>query len=283
VLALGLRAGLRHRTAAIWTYVAVAAASIPFAFVAGYIAQDRFAHSAAAESFARHLDPVMMFELVRAQLVGVDALLPGLGGALVLWCLISTYAYGATLSVVSRVDPARTSDFFSAGGRAFGRLLRLLAFGMSFVILATGLVTWGLYKMSVLITEDWVSEKGVLVFRLGATAIGLLVFVWASGAYDFMRVEAVARGEHRARYAFVRGVARAVRHPIAVLVVELPFALGAVLLTVLASLVDVHVARSSWFMIILVFLFQQLVAFARALIKVSLAGAEVAYVLLSGR
>ena len=123
----------------------------------------------------------------------------------------------------------------------------------------------------------------MLAVRIIAASIAFLVFTWATGAYDFMRVEAVARGEHRARYAFVRGLARAVRHPLRVLSVELPLGGGALLLTIVASVLDAHISRGSWAAIIFGLLLEQLTAAARALIKVSLAGAEVAYVMLSGR
>jgi hypothetical protein len=131
------------------------------------------------------------------------------------------------------------------------------------------------------LTEDWISEKGLLLANLLTLLVAGLLIAWVTGAYDFMRVEAVARGEHRARYAFIRGLARAARHPVAVLVLSIPFALLALALTVAASLIDVEIGRSSWTMIVLGFILEQATCFSRAVLKVGLAGAQVAYVMLA--
>src|SRR5205823_988972 len=99
-----------------------------------------------ANDFAAGLDPVLFAQLIREKGPALSTLIPILIGSLLSWALISTYSAGAILSAVSRADPSRTGDYFSAGGRVFGRLLRLMLFGLPFELLLTGLAIYTAYK-----------------------------------------------------------------------------------------------------------------------------------------
>jgi hypothetical protein len=278
---LGLRTGVANRTAAVWTYVTTLAAALPPAVIAGVVIHSRLGHSLSNGEFAKHLDPILWVQLVRDRGPGVEAIIPAFIGGLVLWAIVTTYTAGAIISAVSRSEPVRSGEFFGSGGRVFGRLMRLLSLGLPFVLLLTGLSAFGLYKGTNWLTENFISEKAVLGIRIASVILGALVFSWASGAYDFMKVEAVARGEHRARYAFVRGLSRAARAPIPVLFITVPFAGTAALATIVWSLADAHLSRSSWLLFAIGLLAQQAVVFFRALVKLSLFGAEVAFVMLA--
>jgi hypothetical protein len=277
---LGVRVGLGNKLAAIWMYVATCAASLPFAIGAAAIIQARLGHSLSALDFARRLDPILWAELLRRDRSSLLALVPVLIGSLVAWTLVSTYLSGAIIGAATRSEPSPSSELWGAGGRAFGRLLRLIALGLPFVVLIAGGAGYGLFKSIEALTGDWVSEKSVLLVRCSGTVVFAVVFLWASGAYDLMRVEAVARGEHRARHAFVRGLLRALRAPHAVLLIQAPFALLATAITVLWSVLDARLPRASWPLLLVGLIVQQAMVFARSVIKIALLGSEVAFVML---
>lgn len=277
---LGIRVGTTNRAATTWAYVAVAGVSLPIGLVVGGIVQERFGFSLAASDLVRRADPMLVLELWRDRRHALETLAPLLIGTVIVWTVLSTYLAGAILASVARADRARTGEFFAGGGRVFGRLLRLLALGLPFVLLAGGLPSFGLYKVVNVATENMVSEKAVFALRLITLFLALAFIGWASGAYDLMRIEAVARGEHRARYAFVRGLFRAARHPFALVSVAVPFALAVLMITVIGYLIEVHVVTGSWVLIWIMIVLEQAIAYFRALLRVSLAASEVALVSL---
>lgn len=277
-LTVGLQAVRRNLGPVTWTYLASLLSAFPLAVAAAFVVQRKFGSSLEAARFASGLDPELMMELVKESSGALLVFVPLIAGAMLFWGGLSAFLTGAVLLAVGSEEPPRTGEFFSGGGRVFGRLLRLVLFGLPFAGLVTGLVGAGVVALSDWMAEDWVSEKGVIAVRLGSLLVIGLTLAWANAAYDLMKVEAVAKGEHRARYAFARGLKRAVRHPIELLALYLPFVVAALLVTVCSSLVDVRIPRSSWFLVLVGLLLQQGTAFFRAVLRVGLAGAEVAYV-----
>jgi hypothetical protein len=274
----GFRAARKNLVAAVWIYLASMLSAFPIAVSLAFVVDAAYGKSLAAPAFAERLDPELAVELAMSQ---ADALLPYLplvAGAMLFFGALSAFLTGAVLMAVSSDEPPRTGDFFSAGGRVLGRMLRLVLFGLPFSALVAGLAGVGAFRLATHVSEDWVSEKGVVAVRVAAAIVTGLVLAWVNGAYDFMKVEAVAKGEHRARYAFVRGLERAFFHPLDLFGVFLPFVLLAIAVTVLASLADVAIARSSWIAIALGVLLQQATAFLRAILRIGVAGAEVAYI-----
>lgn len=277
-LSRGARAARQNLGAVTWTYLASLLSALPLAIGAGVVVFSSYGKSLEAEAFAARLDPMLIAEFLRAR---GDALLvyaPLIAGAMIFWGGLSAFLSGAVIMAVSSEVPARTGEFFSGGGRVFGRLLRLVLFGLPFTLAAVGAIGAGVYFLSEWMIEDWVSEKGVIAIKLLSLAVTAFVLAWINGAYDLMKVEAVAKGEHRARWAFWRGLRRAATHPFEVLGVYLPFVGIAIGLTIVSSLIDVRIARSSWLWVIVGLVLQQATAFARAALRVALAGAEVAYV-----
>jgi hypothetical protein len=277
-LARGIRSARINLGPVTWTYVASLLSALPLAIGAGAVVHGTYAKSLEASAFAARLDPSLMAELLRARGDALSLYLPMIAGAMIFWAGLSAFLAGAVIMAVSSEEPPRTGDFFSGGGRVFGRLLRLVLLGLPFTILCAGAVGFGAHLLTEWIIEDWVSEKGVIAVRIAAVAVTGLVLAWANGAYDLMRVESVAKGEHRARWAFWRGLKRAAAHPMQLLALYLPFVGAAILLTLAVSLIDVRVARSSWVLVVAGLVLQQATAFLRAALRVGLAAAEVSYV-----
>jgi hypothetical protein len=274
----GVGAALRNYPAAVWTYVLLTLASLPIALAAGVFVHGHLASSERADDFARGLDALGWLEILRQDAAVQPVVIVVMAGLFVSWIVASTYLAGATIGAVSRAgEPTKTSDFFAGGGRSFGRLMRLLTFTVPFFALAVVLPAWGAGALVERLTREMVSEKAVLAVRALAVVLGLVLFAWASSAHDFMRVEAVARGEHRARYAFWRGLQRAVRHPFGAASLSAVFGGSALLLTLVASLADVRLDRASWLTVLGGVVLQQGVVLARAALRVALAGAEVAF------
>ena len=277
-LARGLRASRTNVGPVTWTYLTSLLAAFPLAIGAGAVVHGSYGKSLEALAFASRLDLTLMAEFVRARGEALSVYGPLIAGAMIFWAGLSAFLTGAVIMAVSSEEPPRTGDFFSGGGRVFGRLLRLTTFALPFTLLAVGAFGAGTRIAVEWLVEDWVSEKGVLAMRLLWLVSTALVLAWVNGAYDLMKVESVAKGEHRARWAFWRGLKRAVLRPLPLLAIYLPFVGAAILLTVLSSLIDVQIARSSWIWLIFGLLLQQATAFARAALRVGLAAAEVAYV-----
>lgn len=265
----GVRGALRCWPAAVWLYVATAIVAMPFALGIGAVFQDHLASSLDAKLYAAGDQPAAGLAVLIAEDSGLRAMIVVLFAIIVLFAIASTYLTGATIAAVSRQQPTSTHDLYTGGGRVFGRLLRLLSLAAPFWIAVVGLACFGLFKGVQAMVRDWVSEPGVLAARLIAVALGAAVIFWTSGAYDLMRVEAVARGEHRARFAFWRGLMRALRRPLAPLLIAGGFGLLMVLVTLLWSLIDARLSRASFLWIAIGFLFQQAIAFARAFLRVS--------------
>ncbi len=274
----GVRAARANLGPVTWTYLASLLSALPLALGAGAIVFSSYGHSLEAGAFAARLEPMLMAEFLRARGEALMVYLPLIAGAMIFWGALSAFLAGAVIMAVSSEEPPRTGEFFSGGGRVFGRLLRLVLFGLPFTIVAVGAVGAGSSALGEWVVEDWASEKGVLVVRLFYVVVTMLVLAWVNGAYDLMRVEAVAKGEHRARWAFWRGLKRASKQPLGLLGVYLPFTGAAFALTIFASLVDVRITRTGWLWVIVGLLLQQVIAFARAWMRVALAAAEVAYV-----
>jgi hypothetical protein len=229
-------------------------------------------HSFDADTFARSLDPVRTYAMLLAYKKGTALLLPALGGQVLLWAVVSTYATGATLSAVHGESKTSTHELLEGGGRVFGRMLRLLALSAPLWLLIVGGIGYCLYWSVGELTKDWISEQGVVFARLVAVAIAGVVVCWATGACDLMRVEAVARDERRARVAFVRGLLRALKRPISLIALAAPFVLGGALVTVLFSLLDVRIERNGAFTIAMGLLLQQSIVFLRLLLRSSALG-----------
>jgi hypothetical protein len=277
-LARGIRAARINLGPVTWTYLTSLLSAFPLAFGAGVMVHQTYGHSLEAVAFASRLDVSLMAEFLRARGDGLAVYAPLIGGAMLFWCAVSAFLTGAVIMAVSSDEPPRTGDFFSGGGRVFGRLLRLVLFALPFTIVVVGAVGAGAHYLSEWIVEDWVSEKGVITVKLLSVGLTALVLAWVNGAYDLMKVESVAKGEHRARWAFWRGLKRAATHPLQLFAIYLPFVATAIVLTILSSLLDVQLARSSWIMVIVGVILQQGTAFARAALRVGLAAAEVSYV-----
>jgi len=281
-LARGIRAARINSGPVTWTYVTSLLSAFPLAIAAGVVVHMSYGKSLDATAFASRIDPQLMAEFIRARGDALAVYAPLIAGAMIFWGGLSAFLTGAVIMAVSGEEPPRTGDFFSGGGRVFGRLIRLIMFAVPFTIAAVGAVGAGSQWLSEWMVEDWVSEKGVMAVRWSSLLLTALVLAWVNGAYDLMKVEAVAKGEHRARWAFWRGLKRAALHPMALLAIYLPFTGAAVALTILSSLIDVQIPRSGWILLIVGFVLQQATAFVRAGLRVGLAAAEVAYV-RSGR
>lgn len=275
VVRAGVAAAWANLGAVTWRYVASLVSALPFALAFGLVVDGYFAKSLTAETFAAGVDLVLLVEFALANKDALVALVPVLAGGVILWSAISAFLTGGVLSTVAADHPLRTNELFAAGGRGFGRLMRLLPFGAVFTVVALVLPAVGLFALHHEVTESWVSERGVVATRLAVLLLVVLLFAWANGAYDLMKVEAVAHGEHRARYAFWRGLVRAAKAPISLVVVYLAFVVVAVVVTLAASLIDVRLARTGAVTIAAAFVLQQATAYVRAFVSVALAGAEV--------
>jgi hypothetical protein len=266
---LGFMSAARCWPAAVWSYVATALVALPFALAAGVLFQKHLGDSLDAAQYARGLDPTMVLAVLLANPGAPDLLIIVLASLVILWAVASTYLTGATITAVARPQPTSTHDLYTDGGRVFGRLLRLLALALPFWALVVGLPSFGLYKGLEALTRDWISERGVFATKLLAIVICAALIFWANAACDLMRVEAVARGEHRARYAFWRGLVRAAKRPFAPLLIGAVFSGLAWVATIGHSLLDAHFARSSFFTIVVALLFQQAITFSRAFLRVA--------------
>lgn len=274
----GASAAGRNPGVVIWSWVGSLLVALPPALAAGWLVHDRVGASLVHDTFAQGADAQLWLELLRERGTAVAALIPYLVGAVLSWAVVAAFLGGAIISAVSAEEPPRTADLLSGGGRVFGRMIRLMFLGLPLVALVAGGAGFALFRGLAWLTEGWRSEPAVF----GARAVAVLALLgagaWAAAAYDLMKVEAVAKGEHRARYAFARGLESAVRRPLALLGLYLPFAAGILGITLAASLLDVRLPRSGWVMVAVGVLLQQAVALSRAWLRVAVAGAEVAWV-----
>jgi hypothetical protein len=278
VIVRAFRAARLNVGAVTWTYLASLMLALPLAIGAGTVVSSKFGRSLEATAFAARLDASLLAEFVRSQGDALLSYAPMLAGAMIFWGALTAFFSGAVIMAVSAEEAPLTGAFFSGGGRVFGRLLRLVLLGLGFTVVTVGAVGAGIWFLAEWAIEDWISEKSVMAVRVGCVLLTALALAWVNGAYDLMKVEAVAKGEHRARWAFWRGLRRAARHPLELLRVYLPFVGAGLVLTVLSSLLDVQIARSSWLWVIVGIVLQQATAFARAMLRVGLAAAEVAWV-----
>lgn len=279
----GLSHGAKNLHITAWMYVFSLFAALPAGLCAGALVHGYFGDSLASEVFAAGLDVGLAVELVMKRSAALQLLPAVLLGSLSSWVLLSAIVNGALLYAVSCDAQPMTSELFSGAGRAFGRLIRLFFLGVPFVLVPVGLVAAGASWLAAEVSEDWTSERGVLVLRLAALALTAAAALWLKGVYDLMKVIAVVKGERRARYAFLDGVKLGLRHPLRTVILHLPFALLVFGLTFAFSLADVEWTRGSWWAIGLGIAFQQAVALVRAWVHVSLAAAEVVFVRSAGR
>jgi hypothetical protein len=271
----GFAGALRIWPAAVWMYLVTAFSAFPVFLAVAFLTFEGTAKIVDAAEVAAGFDPVILFSLLLKNQRALRAILPMFAGIVVLWVVASTYLSGATIAAVSRRDTTSTHELMTGGGRVFGRLLRLLIFGGPFWVLTVGLCAYGLFKGTEALTRDMISERGAFALRAGSTFLAAMIVVWTSGALDQMRIEAVARGEHRARYAFWRGLQRAVLHPWVVFRTTAAFTAAMVSLTLLWSLCEVHIPRSSLILVLMIFLIQQALAFSRAFLRVATFAAAV--------
>ncbi len=274
----GLKVIPRQPAALVWNYLASLLAALPVALVVGWLVDGRFRSSLMADRFARGVDAELVVELLQTEAKTLQTLGALALGLLPLWALLSTYLGGATLVAVGQDSPQRTGQFLSGGGKVFGRLLRLWVLGWPYLALVAGGLGWGLMRTLGEGLEDWTSERSVLAVRLATLAGAALIWVWAHGAYELMKIEAVTKGEYRARWAFVRGLSRALRHPVALLALYAPFLGGLWGVTLLGSLLDVQIPRVGWGMILAGALFGQALALIRTALRMGWWGAAVTWV-----
>lgn len=271
----GIAGALRVWPAAVWLYLVTAFSALPVFLAVAALVFEGTARMAEAAEVATGFDPVLLYSLLLRNRSAVYTVIPMFAGVVILWVVGTTYLSGATIAAVSRRDGTSTHELMTGGGRVFGRLLRLLMFGGPFWVIVVGASAYGLYQGTEWLARDLLSERGAFFLRAGAAALALLIIVWTSGALDQMRVEAVARGEHRARYAFWRGLHRAVLHPWIIFRTTFVFTATMVLITVLWSLLEVHIPRSPQLLIALIFIVQQAIAFGRAFLRVATFAAAV--------
>lgn len=273
---LGVQSGLRHVRVALWCYVLTSMLVLPVMLAVGAAVHGYVGHSLSAGRFAEGVDAFLIGGLLRDRAPALMAMVPVLLGVLVLFAGLSVFSSGAILTAVQRATPMPTAALFAAGGRHFWRLVRLAFFGLPFCALLVGIPAVIATKIVGRLVEDSVSEVGTLAARATLVAFVALVFAFANAVYDLMRVEAVVGDEPRARWAFVMGVVRGFSNPWRLMKTYLPFAIVAVGLTVLGSLLDARFARTSAGAIVLGVVLQQFVTFSRTMIRIGLAGAEVA-------
>lgn len=274
----GLRLARQRLSLSAWVYSATLVSALPFGIGVGSLLHSELSHRAVAGEFAEGLAPDLMVELLLEHGSALSTMVPLLLGVWLAWLFMSTFLTGAVMMAACSEDPGDTSEFFARGGRVYGRLLRLLIFAAPYGTIAIGLVVVLATKLSGWLVEDWVSDGAAFAAKWGLALAALGLIAWIVGSLDFMRVEAVAKGERRARYAFVRGLARSLRSPIRTLAVVLPFMLAGVGMTLLGALADSHLTRSGWIVIGLGLILQQGIAFSRSFFRVAQLCSEVAFV-----
>jgi hypothetical protein len=274
----GIGVAARRLGPATWVYLVSLISTLPAALAIAWLADRHLGASPAGDAALGGLSIGMIVELWATQRASLEPLVPLALGASILTVALSAFFDGAVIAAAAAEGPLRTGDFYAGGGRVLGRMLRLLTFNVPFVLGAAGGSAFGLSKAFGAITKDWIDEPAVFFTGAAGVALWLILIAWIKGASDLMKVEAVAKGEHRARWAFARGLGRAVRHPLQLLLANVPF-LGLALAITLGSLVvDRGLDRSADEGIVLGLLLQQGTAFVRAVLEVGLMGAMVALV-----
>lgn len=266
----GLRVAGRRLGVVTWIYVVSVFAALPFGLAFGFLADRSFSASAVGAALLTEAPMDLLLEWLRAERSAFSLFVPFGVGVLLSMLGWSAFFDGAVVAAVANEGPVRTGDFYSGGGRVFGRMLRLLVFGLPFTCAITGGAGALLYFGERRLTEGWVDERAVFGVQVAALVLLLIVLSWCKGAHDLMKVEAVAKGEHRARWAFVRGAARALVAPHRVLLANLPFLLAGTFLSGLAFTVDPLIPRLEPQGIAAGFALGQGVAFSRAYLEVAM-------------
>lgn len=271
----GLKIARRRLGVVTWLYVVSLFAALPFGLAAAWLTEQTFASSLVGDELLRHLSTDLLLEWLRQERRAVGLMVPFGAGVVLSMLGWSAFFDGAVVSAVASEGPVRTGDFYSGGGRVFGRMLRLLCFGLPFTLLVTGGTGLALLRGLRSLTADWIDERAVFGAQLGSLLLLALILSWCKGAHDLMKVEAVAKGEHRARWAFWRGLSRALVAPHSVLAANLPFLGLGVLLTIVGLSLDLQIQRIEPTGIALAFALEQGAAFLRSFLEVAMTGAMV--------
>ncbi|MBK8014426.1 MAG: hypothetical protein IPK13_24140 [Deltaproteobacteria bacterium] len=265
-LAAGLGWTLSSPGPAIWVVVVQAILVLPWAFGAGWLADDLFGRSVEAARFARSIDVVLVAELFKTQALGFHTWLVTLAGAGLVFVATSTFLTGGLIATAGAPRPS-ARFFFAEGGRALPRLLRLLGLSIPFfglVVMLPGVV---ILRAADSWAEDALSDGVGMALRVSSVLLVATIAALTLAAIDAMKIQRVRKPDVRLWRVFRHGLAFAWTSPIRTLVLYLPYPCLLLGLVVAWAWVDVRIGRSGWALWALGLAWQQLGAVVRGLLR----------------
>lgn len=198
----------------------------------------------------------------------------------VFWIALVAWLFGALVSggyLGVRQSGARmtVSGFLEAGGRAYGRMLRVgLVFAIAYYIVATLVLV--LWARAVSVGEAWsnTSESSWWgeQWRVGLVAV---LFLWFRVAADLARADLVRTGRKSALLAFFRGFCATLRHPLKTFGLAIFIGVPALLIVLGIGVLLNSLVTTTTVELLLAFFIIQLAVFIRLLARAAvLAGSH---------
>jgi len=164
-------------------------------------------------------------------------------------------------------------EFFAAGARHFGPLLRLTILS-GFFYFAVFRLARRLFPWIEDLTRDVTRETTALAANLAGVALVLILLALLSSISDFAKISIVTQNRRSAVLASVRGLVFVLRRPLRVAVIRLSFGLLLVLLIGLYVSMGPGSGQASWLGVAGALLVGQAYLLARTALRVSLLAAQ---------
>ena len=276
----GLRATVRNYRLVllIWAWH-VALAAVAVAPALGWWRR-AFDHAIEATALLSGFNFAILGDLTKYDYVGAFGLLTSaMTGVVLLSIIASGFVMGGMLKVISGAGTSRgvMHRFFGGGGYYFWRFFRLMLIGGTSVVVVGALLMFALVAIEGPLVENG-SETGSYVWL----AFNLVILTFACGlfllALDYARIQVVIDDTRGTIRAYVRALGFVVRHA------ATTYGMATVILIPVGVLMLGYVAyetvspvASTWGTILMLFVVQQAIAFARVGLRVSLVDAEFRY------
>ncbi|MBE0557922.1 MAG: hypothetical protein IH628_11880 [Proteobacteria bacterium] len=204
----------------------------------------------------------LLFEFkVHTELLDVGLLL------VLVYILLWTYLSGGFIGVYSREHRSSFSEFLQLGARYFGKFFRLALIQLLvYFLLFSVLVDWASGNIRSW-TSGEASEMTAYVYFMLRNVLVLFLIGFLSLGFDYAKVRMVVDSRVSSLAAFGAGFRFVVTHPVQTVALGLLLAALGVVFAGVFVLLEGKVVQSSFWMILLLFILQQIYVWSRQLLR----------------
>ena len=213
----------------------------------------------------------LLFEFrVRPEYLDIAAVL------MLMYVLAWTYLSGGFIGVYAREHRSSFTEFLELGARYFGKFFRLALMQMALYGLLFALLVQWVSESIPLWTAQEPSEATAVIYMMIRNAVTILLVGIITLCFDYAKIRMVVESRVSALAALGAGVRFVVKHPVRTVMLAVSLTVLGVACAAVFVVLEAEIRQSSFWMILAVFVLQQLYVWSRQWIRAAFYAAQTA-------